>query len=72
MALGVSYLRTGRVDPWLFTNLLSGAPPVPDGFTWGLPLVYAVWAVLIVILHFACRWYAGVKSRHRDGVLRYI
>lgn len=72
LALGVSYLRTGHVDPWLFSNFPLGTPPVPDGYAWGLPTVYLTWATLIVVLYFACRWYAGVKARHPGSWLRYF
>jgi len=38
-----------------------------------LPLVYAVWAVVIVLLYPVCAWYAGFKQRHRDWwVLSYL
>ncbi len=72
LAIGVSLARTGAVDPWLFANHPMGAPPAPDGYRWGLPLLYAVWAVAVVLLFVACRWFAGVKARRRDPWLRYL
>jgi uncharacterized membrane protein len=72
LALLVSKLRQGAVDPWLFANHPMGNPPPPEGYTWGLPLLYLVWAIAIAILFAACRWYAGVKSRRPEGLLRYL
>ncbi len=41
---------------------------------WGyeLPVVYALWLVLLVVLYPACRWFAGVKARRRDWWLGYL
>lgn len=72
LALGVSFLREGQVNPWLFTNHPMENPPPPEGYTWGLPLLYLVWGVAVVILYFACRWFAGVKARRREWWLRYL
>jgi uncharacterized membrane protein len=71
-AIIVSLVREGRVDPWLFGNHPMMPPPVPDGYTWGLPLLYLVFAVVVAILYVPCRWFAQVKAQRRDGVVRYI
>jgi hypothetical protein len=63
LALLVSVLRTGAVDPWLFTNHPMMSPEPPEGYAWSLALLYLVWAVVIVVLFFACRWFAAVKAR---------
>ena len=72
MAIVVSRLRSGHVDPWLFGNHPMMPPPVPDGYRWNLLLLYAVWMVVLVVLYFACRWYAGVKARSGNSLLRFI
>jgi uncharacterized membrane protein len=72
LALIVSGIRHGSIDPWLFTNHPMGNPPPPDGYTWSLGLLYAIWAVAIVLLYVACRWYADLKSRRTDWWLRYL
>jgi len=72
VALAVSALRGGTVDPWLFANHPLGAPPPPDGYAWGLPLLYLVWALVVAALYVPCRWFAGVKARHRDRWLSYL
>ena len=70
LALVVSKVRTGSVDPWLFTNHPMGNPPAPDGYTWSLGLLYLVWAIAVVLLYFASRWYADLKARRTD--LRWL
>ena len=73
LALVVSEIRLGEVSPWLFSNHPMGAPPPPEGYEWGLPLLYLVWGVAIVILYVACRWFAGLKaSRPEWRLLRYL
>jgi uncharacterized membrane protein len=72
LALVVSRIRLGSVSPWLFANHPMGNPPPPDGYTWSLGLLYLVWAVAIVMLYFACRWFAGLKARRTDAWLRYL
>ena len=72
LALVVSRVRLGEVSPWLFANHPMGSGPAPDGYTWSLWLLYAVWAVAIVLLYVACRWLAGLKARRTDVWLRYL
>ena len=72
LALVVSVLRTGAVDPWLFTNHPMGNPEPPAGYIWSLPLLYLVWAVTIALLYPACRWFAERKARGGEWWLRYL
>jgi len=72
LALVVSLAREGAVDPWLFTNHPMGNPPAPEGYTWSLGLLYAVWAVVIAALYFPCRWFAELKARRKDWWLGYL
>ena len=72
LALVVSLLREGHVDPWLFANHPMGNPPAPEGYMWSLGLLYLVWAIAIGILYVACRWFAGVKARRTDWWLGYL
>ena len=61
--------------------LLSGQPirwsvwsfDYPAGYGYGLPVVYAMWALTIALVYFPCRWFAGYKRRHRDAAwLSYL
>jgi hypothetical protein len=67
----VSRIRFGEVSPWLFTNHPMGNPPPPEGYPWGLPLLYLVWVVAIVMLYLPCRWFAGLKAGRKDWWLSY-
>jgi hypothetical protein len=71
-AVAVSFIRTGTANPWLFANHPLNPGPVPVGYTWSLPLLYLVWAIVIVILYFPCRWYARVKAEKRSTLLSYL
>ncbi len=72
LALVVSKIRLGEVSPWLFADHPMRNPPAPEGYTWSLGLLYAVWAVAIVMLFFACRWFAELKASRQDWWLRYV
>jgi len=72
LALVVSKIRLGYISSWLFTNHPMGNPEPPDGYVWSLLLLYAVWGIAIVVLYFACRWFADLKARRTDWWLKYI
>lgn len=44
----------------------------PAGFGVGFPGVYAFWALVVVTLYPACRWFAGVKRRSRKWWMSYF
>lgn len=54
-------VRFGRGD--FGVDNPANTPP-EAGF--GLPVVYGVWLVVILLLYFPCRWFADYKRRHRD------
>jgi uncharacterized membrane protein len=72
LALVVSKIRLGFFSPWLFANHPMGNPEPPDGYVWSLSLLYLVWGIAILILYFACRWFADFKSKKNDQWLKYI
>ncbi|WAC12584.1 DUF1624 domain-containing protein [Dyadobacter pollutisoli] len=46
---------------------------MPEEYRWSLPLLYLVFAVDVVLLFAACRWYAGYKRSHPEQKwLKYI
>jgi uncharacterized membrane protein len=71
-AIAVSFLREGHANAWLFANHPMGNPPPPDGYTWGLPLLYLVTFIVVAILYVPCRWMGGLKARREDAWLRYL
>ena len=72
LALLVSKIRLGVVSPWLFANHPMGNPEPPEGYVWSLPLLYLIWAVAIVLLYFACRWFAALKAKRNNWWLQYL
>lgn len=72
LALVVSWIRTGKVSPWLFLDHPMGNPPAPEGYAWSLPLLYLVFAVTILLVYLPCRRFADLKARRRDWWLRFL
>jgi uncharacterized membrane protein len=69
-ALLVWYLRDGVVNAQRFATAPYVNIPEPD--RWSLPLLYLVFAAVIAMLYFPCRWYADFKRRHPQSLARYI
>jgi hypothetical protein len=69
LAVALSLARYGEIPPWLVENPPAAPPP---GYGYGLGMVYAVTALVIVVLYPLCRWYSGVKRRHRAALLDYL
>ena len=69
IALGFSLARYGEVIPWLVRNPPT---PLPEGYGYGLAVVYAVSASVVLLLYPACRWFADLKRRRRDAWLDYL
>lgn len=53
-------------------ELLTFPPFYPKNYGVPLPMVYAVWALVIAILYPFCRWVADVKTRSRAWWLSYV
>jgi uncharacterized membrane protein len=68
-ALVVSLVRTGHLEPWLFTNHPMLNPPAPPGYTWSLGLLYVVWGIVLVLLYFVCKWYVARKRFAAEATL---
>ncbi len=53
----------GQPIGWMFEVPPFDSPP---SYGYGLGTVYLVWALVVVGLYPACRWFAGVKKRRHD------
>jgi uncharacterized membrane protein len=70
VALGVALLGPGAASAIAHKLTLPDAQGARFGFS--LPVVYAAWLVVVLLLYPACRWFAGVKARHRSAWLSYL
>ncbi len=60
---------------WLHQDLMTPkgmALPIPAGYGYGLPVVYAVWLSAVVLLYPACRWFGEIKKDRRELIFRYL
>ena len=48
------------------------APQPPVGYRWSLGLLYLVTAFAVMLLYFACRWYARVKATAPRPWMKYV
>lgn len=69
-ALLVNIIMYGNAhQQWYSTAPYSD---VPEHYRWGLPILYLVFFLDVIILYFACKWYAGIKQRSQNKWLRLI
>jgi hypothetical protein len=54
--------------------MFANTPPWfwPGEYGFGLPVVYIVWAALVLSLYPLCRWFAELKRRRKDVWLSYL
>jgi hypothetical protein len=73
IAVAVCYARYGHAY-WMFQTPDLGSFPVafPPGWGFSLPIVYLVWAIVVVTLYPLCRWFSALKQRRRDPWLSYL
>jgi uncharacterized membrane protein len=71
MAIFVGMLFHRSVS-WLWHGGFFLHPP-PAGYGHGLPFVYLMWCIALLILYFPCKWCMAFKNRHREwGWLSYL
>jgi uncharacterized membrane protein len=70
-ALTVNLIREGNAhQDWYNTAPFT---EIDEANRWGLPLLYLVYVIDLVILYFACRRYADYKFRHPEKKwLKYL
>jgi uncharacterized membrane protein len=73
LAVLASWLRYGEITE-MFRSPDLGHFPFSQPPHWGapLPLIYAIWIAVILILYPLCRWYAQVKQRSTAWWLSYL
>ena len=73
IAVAVCYVRYGQVH-WMFESPTLAQFPMtkPPGWGYSLPIIYLVWACVVLALYPLCRWFAGLKQRRGDTWLSYF
>jgi len=74
LTIPFAFFRYGRVG-FLFTPLPSiggSADLYPPGFGYSLPVVYAVWISVVVVLYPLCLWFSRLKERRKGWWLSYL
>ncbi len=73
LAIMVCYAHYGQAG-WMFESPGLGQFPItpPPGWGFSLPIVYLVWAVVVLMLYPACRWFAALKTRPSEAWLSYF
>ena len=73
LAIAVCFARYRQVH-WMFESPTLAQFPITDPPGWGysLPIVYLMWAIVVLTLYPLCRWFAGLKQRRNDAWLSYF
>jgi len=53
-------------QPVLHGTVIADFATKPAGYGHGLPFIYAMWILSVVILYRPCLWFMKLRSRHRD------
>ena len=65
-------LIAGVLQGFPASALLVDVDQKPEGFGFGLPVVYLVWISVVIVLYPVCRWFAGIKAHRNDWWLSYL
>ena len=73
LAVATCYVRYGHIH-WMFESPDIADFPVtqPPGWGLALPLVYLIWAVVVLTMYPLCRGYAALKRRSKNPWLSYL
>lgn len=73
LAVATCFVRYGSAH-WMTESPDLGHYPFSAPPEWGysLPVVYLVWALVVIAMYPLCRWFAAVKQRRNDWWLSYL
>jgi uncharacterized membrane protein len=73
LAVLASWLRYGEIGE-MFRSPDLNHFPFSQPLAWGesLPVIYAIWIGVVLILYPLCRWYARVKHNNKSRWLSYL
>ncbi len=53
-------------QPILHGSVIADFATKPVGYGHGLPFIYAMWILAVVVLYLPCLWFMELRPRHRD------
>jgi uncharacterized membrane protein len=65
-------VAAGWLQGFPVSAMLDFALFLPKEFGFSLPVVYLLWAGLVLGMYPICRWFASVKANHRHPLLSYL
>ena len=68
LAVGLAWFTVGDAG-FMFGHAV---PPKPPGYGLGLPGIYALWLLMLVMLYPLCHWFAALKRSRHDWWLSYL
>ena len=73
LAVITCYVRYGSAH-WMFESPDLAHYPfsAPPGWGYSLPIVYLIWAFVVIAMYPLCRWFAALKQRRSDAWLSYL
>ena len=73
LAVAASAWRFGQIAEMFRSPDLAHFPfSAPPGWGASLPVIYAIWIAVLLIMFPLCRWYAGIKRRSSAWWLSYL
>lgn len=73
LAVVLCYAKYREVR-WMFESPTLAQFPITSPPAWGysLPIIYLIWAIVVLTLYPLCGWFAGVRQRRSDNWLSYF
>ena len=74
LAAGLLGFLSHQPVAWLFHGgfFLNYPPDGAAPYGHGLGVVCAMWVAVVALLYWPCAWFAQVKKRHPDSLLRFL
>lgn len=71
LAIAVGFIFQQPID-WLWSQPLPLGRRTPSEYGHGLPFIYLMTVLAVILLYFPCQWFAKLKQRRKDWWLRYF
>lgn len=68
LAIGIAFFNSQPIE-WLFIDPFFSKP---NEYGYGLPFIYSIWLVVLLILYPLCSIYKHYKRTHKNSWMKYI